>query len=75
VQFEASEEYVELVEKAKALLSHAAPRADLSAELQSRKVHGEMQRGLLRTVRTRGNELGWPAVEGLDEVGPGDADA
>jgi hypothetical protein len=29
VQFEASEEYVELVERAKALLSHAAPRADL----------------------------------------------
>lgn len=30
IQFEASEEYVELVERAKALLSHAAPRADLS---------------------------------------------
>jgi hypothetical protein len=29
VQFEASEEYVELVERAKALLSHTAPRADL----------------------------------------------
>ena len=29
VQFEASEEYVELVERAKALLSHAAPRPDL----------------------------------------------
>jgi 5-methylcytosine-specific restriction endonuclease McrA len=29
VQFEASEEYVHLVERAKALLSHAAPRADL----------------------------------------------
>jgi hypothetical protein len=29
VQFGASEEYVELVEKAKALLSHAAPRLDL----------------------------------------------
>ena len=29
MQFEASEEYVELVEKAKALLSHAAPRPDL----------------------------------------------
>jgi 5-methylcytosine-specific restriction endonuclease McrA len=28
VQFEASEEYVELVERAKALLSHTAPRAD-----------------------------------------------
>jgi hypothetical protein len=30
VQFEASEEYVELVEKAKALLSRTAPRVDLS---------------------------------------------
>jgi hypothetical protein len=30
VQFEASEEYVELVERAKALLSHTTPRADLS---------------------------------------------
>jgi hypothetical protein len=30
VQFEASEEYVELVEKAKALLSQTAPRVDLS---------------------------------------------
>jgi 5-methylcytosine-specific restriction endonuclease McrA len=30
VQFEASEEYVELVDKAKALLSHTTPRADLS---------------------------------------------
>jgi 5-methylcytosine-specific restriction endonuclease McrA len=30
VQFEASEEYVELVERAKALLSHKTPRADLS---------------------------------------------
>ena len=29
VQFEASEEYVELVERAKALLSHAIPRPDL----------------------------------------------
>jgi hypothetical protein len=29
VQFEASEEYVELVERAKALLSHGAPRPDL----------------------------------------------
>src|SRR5688500_11097911 len=29
VQFEASEEYVELVERAKALLSHATPRPDL----------------------------------------------
>jgi hypothetical protein len=29
VQFEASEEYVELIEKAKALLSQAAPRVDL----------------------------------------------
>jgi hypothetical protein len=29
VQFEASEEYVELIEKAKGLLSHAAPRPDL----------------------------------------------
>jgi 5-methylcytosine-specific restriction endonuclease McrA len=29
VQFEASEEYVELVERAKALLSHRTPRADL----------------------------------------------
>jgi hypothetical protein len=29
VQFEASEEYVELVERVKALLSHTAPRADL----------------------------------------------
>jgi hypothetical protein len=48
VQFEASEEYVELVERAKALLSHGTPRADLSelhlramrtlvAELQSQK--------------------------------------
>jgi 5-methylcytosine-specific restriction endonuclease McrA len=35
VQFEASEEYVELVEKAKALLSQTAPRADL-AELHLR---------------------------------------
>jgi hypothetical protein len=30
VQFEAGEEYVELVERAKALLSHRTPRADLS---------------------------------------------
>jgi hypothetical protein len=30
VQFEVSEEYVELVERAKALLSHRRPRADLS---------------------------------------------
>jgi hypothetical protein len=48
VQFEASEEYVELVERAKALLSHRTPRADLSelhlramrtlvAQLQSQK--------------------------------------
>ena len=29
VQFEASEEYVELVERAKALLSHKSPRPDL----------------------------------------------
>jgi hypothetical protein len=35
VQFEASDEYVQLVEKAKALLSHAAPRAGL-AELHLR---------------------------------------
>jgi hypothetical protein len=35
VQFEASEEYVELVEKAKALLSQTAPRVDL-AELHLR---------------------------------------
>lgn len=35
VEFEASEEYVALVERAKALLSHAAPGADL-AELHLR---------------------------------------
>jgi hypothetical protein len=44
VQFEASEEYVELVERAKALLSHRTPRADL----------GELH---LRAMRTLVAEL------------------
>ena len=39
VQFEASEEYVELVEKATALLSHVAPRLDL-ADLHLRAMRG-----------------------------------
>jgi len=58
VQFEANDEYVALVERAKALLSHAAPDVDL-AELHLRAMRAlvaelERQKYAVRAPRTEG---------------------
>jgi hypothetical protein len=72
VQFEASEEYVELVEKAKALLSQTAPRVDLS-ELHlralralvtqlERKKHAATDRPRQRAAHAAATQLATPSV-------------
>ena len=65
VQFEANEEYVELVERAKALLSHAAPRSDLG-ELHLRAMRAlvaELERDrYAMTTRQRGARRSAPEI-------------
>jgi hypothetical protein len=75
VQFEATEEYVELVEKAKALLSQTAPRADLGelhlramrvlvAELERRK-HATTDRPRQRVAHKARTQPPTPSVAEL----------